>query len=188
MIYLASQSPRRKAILKKMGIRFKVVSSDYNEKSIKGISPEELVLRHAIGKARSAAIPEKARYILSADTIVWCRNRILGKPKTKKEAAGILNLIHGRSHTVYTGVVLYDSKMNTFQKEVARTRVFIKRLSKKDMMDYIEKVDPFDKAGSYAIQEGPRIVERIEGSYSNVMGLPKEVVKKMVDRSTETIE
>lgn len=182
IIYLASQSPRRREILKKIGIKFKIISSSYIEKNPKNISPEELVLRHAFGKARDAAAPKNAKFVLAADTLVYCRGRILGKPSTEKEALSILKFIHGRTHFVYTGVVLWDVATGAIQKEVAKTKVVIKRMKPKEISEYIELVYPYDKAGSYAIQEGPKIVKKIEGSYTNVMGLPAEIVKKMIQQ------
>ena len=179
-IYLASQSPRRKIILKEMQIVFRVVSSNYHEKNVTGLSPKQLVMEHALGKAKQAVVPKSARFILAADTLVDCRGKILGKPKTKKEAFRMLQRISGSMHRVYTGVVLWDRESNRWFKKVDCTKVYIKKISHAEILNYMKNVYPFDKAGAYAIQEGPKIVTKIEGSYSNVMGLPKEVIKKML--------
>ncbi len=180
MIYLASRSPRRREILRSLGIKFKVVMSTYVEKNQKDVSPEELVLRHALGKARDVLAPKEARYVLAADTIVYCRGQIVGKPADEKEAFAILKFIHGRMHWVYTGVVLWDRGTGVILKEVAQTKVFLKKMKESEIKSYIQAVSPCDKAGSYGIQEGPKIVKKIEGSYTNVMGLPAEAVKKMM--------
>jgi len=179
MIYLASKSARRKEILKRMKIPFRVVESHYQERFIKGLSPIELVLRHAVGKAFKAKLPQNARYVLAADTIVW-RKKFYGKPQTFSGARKMLKELSGKAHDVYTGVVLWDRKWNDLRQGVSKTNVVFKTLSDAEICRYLEIVHPFDKAGSYAIQEGPRIVKSIRGSYSNVVGLPKGLVRKIL--------
>lgn len=182
MVYLASKSPRRRSLLKKMRVRFRVVSSRYREEKLRGVRPKNVALRHAIGKVQGAIVPSCARFILGADTIVCCRGRILGKPGTRKEALRMLGLLSGRVHDVCTGVALLDRREGKIWAEVSKTGVYIERLSRERMLQYIGKVNPFDKAGAYAIQERPKIVSRIRGSYSNVIGLPVEVVGQMLKR------
>jgi septum formation protein len=185
MIYLASQSPRRKEILRKMKIPFRVVKSRYEEKIIAKLSPKDLVLQHAVGKARHAKAPKAARWILGSDTIVYCQGKVLGKPQTERQATQMLSLLSGKSHYVYTGVALWDRKTGKIQKEACKTRVRIKKISLDQIRSYIYKVNSFDKAGAYAIQMRPKIVAKISGSYSNVMGLPKEVVRALIRRSAD---
>ena len=180
MIYLASTSERRRTILKSMRVPFKVVKSRYRERMIKSLSPEELVMRHCEGKARKAVLPKTARWVLGSDTVVVCGRKILGKPQNLKEAFQMLKKLSGRSHFVYTGVALWDRKDKKLFVAFDRSRVSIKKLSAPKIRDYMTRVPPLDKAGAYAIQMPPRIVKKIEGSYSNVMGLPRELLRRML--------
>ena len=179
-IYLASQSPRRMGILQKMKIPFKVISSSYQEKNIRRVVPEELVLRHAYGKLLKARVPRKARFILGADTIVWFSKEALGKPRTKMDAYHMLASLSGRMHEVYTALVLMDRRTGRLYTGYARTKVYFKALSKLMIEKYIARVYPYDKAGAYAIQEEPMIVRAYKGSYSNVVGLPIELLGQML--------
>lgn len=182
MIYLASQSPRRKELLKQLKVPFKVVRSRYRERNHEELSPAELVLKHACGKAKKAIVPNRARWILGADTVVGCAGKILGKPKSRKQALRMISLISGRSQTVYTGVVLWDRQKDTLHTGVEKTQVFLNRLSREAIQRYLEEADPLDKAGGLAIEEIPGCARRIKGSYSNVLGLPIELVKKLLQR------
>jgi len=182
-LYLASQSARRKEILGKMKIPFCVVPSSYIERMVRTLKvrkPQSLVMDHAKGKITKARLPAKARYVLGADTIVWYRKRILGKPKTWREAVEMITLLSGHSHYVFTGMAMVDRKRKKVLTGYSKTKVFFKQLSERDVLTYVKKIDPFDKAGGYAIQKGPKIVKKIVGSYSNVVGLPVELVKKML--------
>ena len=180
MLYLASKSRRRKEILQGLGIPFRIVSSRYQERRIPGMAATKLALIHAKGKAVKAVVSKKARWILGADTLVALRGKILGKPQTKREALGMLRLLSGRPHWVVTALALLDRKTGKIKTGVARTKVIFKKLSGERIRNYLEAVDPFDKAGGYAIQEGPRIVKKIQGSYTNVVGLPVELLKEML--------
>lgn len=179
MIYLASKSLRRREILRRMGISFRIVESAYHERFLKHLPPVALVLKHAVGKALKARLPPSARYVLAADTIVW-RGKFYGKPRTLPCAVKMLDELSGRSHEVYTGVVVWDRKRNDFFQGVSKTGVRFKALSKMQIRNYLRIIHPFDKAGAYAIQEGPRIVKSIRGSYSNVVGLPRGLVRKLL--------
>jgi len=187
LIYLASESPRRREILSQSGIRFKQIPSRYHERKISGLSPRKLVLEHAAGKGAKAVAPKGARFVLAADTIVWCKKQVVGKPKTLGEAVKILLMLSGRVHFVYTGIALYDLKYSRIQLRCAKTKVYMKRLSEKEIRNYFKQVNPFDKAGAYAIQAGPRVVEKIVGSYTNVMGLPADLTKKMIMKASRTL-
>ncbi|MCB0376142.1 MAG: septum formation protein Maf [Candidatus Omnitrophica bacterium] len=180
MIYLASQSARRRDILTAMGIPFKPVRSKYREAVRRVRSPEDLALEHACYKALYADIPKHARWILGADTVVWCRKQILGKPKDEKQALKMLSLLSGRTHEVITGVALWDCKKEVLYAGYARTSVRFKKLSLRAKQNYICKTHPYDKAGGYAIQSGPRVVAGYTGSYSNIVGLPRELLRKMI--------
>ena len=178
-LYLASASPRRREILKKAGIRFKRVFSSYQEKAIPHLGPSRLVIFHARQKALHAKAPASG-LVLAADTIVCCRGKIFGKPKDKREAFERLWFLSGRAHFVYTGIALLDLKTGRMKLAYEKTKVFIRRLSRPEIEKYFMKVNPLDKAGAYAIQMKPKIVEQIKGSYSNVVGLPLEKLKKIL--------
>jgi septum formation protein len=180
MIYLASQSPRRKEILRKLGIPFRVAASSYHEKRIPGASPEELVLKHALGKAVQARVPNKKRWILGADTIVYCKRKILGKPKSMKDAFKMIQMLSGKGHEVYTGMVLLQPSSGEIYSGLAVTKVFFKKLKAQNIREYFQTMNPLDKAGAYAIQEGAAVVKKIEGSYTNVVGLPAELLQHML--------
>lgn len=186
ILYLASESPRRREILKKMRIKFVKVVSSYKEKNKRVFLPSKLVLEHAKGKAACAILPKNARFVLAADTIVWRDGCVIGKPKNLKQAHKILFFLSGKRHFVYTGVVLEDRSREMSYSGVAITKVYFKKLTQNDIKKYTSKVCPFDKAGAYAIQEGPKVVKKIQGSYTNVMGLPAELVKKLLKRAMQT--
>jgi septum formation protein len=176
LLYLASQSSRRRLILKKMKIPFRVVKSAYIEKNIPGLPPGKLVRIHAEGKARKARLRAGARFVLGADTVVVFRGRVLGKPRHREEAVRMLTALQGRSHWVYTGVALRDRLTGREATRVCRTKVLMKKMTAPAISNYLRCVNPLDKAGSYGIQEGPRIVRKVEGSYTNVVGLPVETL------------
>jgi septum formation protein len=180
ILYLASQSSRRRELLLAMKIPFKVAPSAYRERWCRKTSPEVLCVRHAIGKAREAILPKSARFVLGGDTIVWHHGRGLGKPRTRAEALRMLQRLAGRRHTVYTGLALWDRRTGHILKGCAGTDVWMKRVGKAWLEKYVERIHPFDKAGAYAIQARLKIVKKIRGSYSNVVGLPKELLRKML--------
>ncbi len=183
MLYLASQSPRRRDILRQMKISFKVAKSVYHEKKISGVEPFEIALQHAEGKAALAVIPKKARWILGADTIVCLGKKVFGKPRSDKEAKSMLARLSGKSHEVISALALRDQKLQVCYSAFAVTRVWIKKLSKKQIEDYLIRIHVHDKAGSYAIQCRPKIVKKIHGSYSNVVGFPRELFRKMLSQA-----
>jgi septum formation protein len=173
-IILGSQSPRRQYLLKELGIKFDVklkqmVLEDYPE----DLTREEIPLYLARKKADAFNDELKDNMIIiTADTIVWKDNQVLTKPKDEKEAYDILRSLSGNVHQVYTGVCLRSvNQKTTFS---SRTDVYFKELTDKEIWYYIDKYEPFDKAGAYGIQEwlGYIGVEKIEGSFFNVMGLP----------------
>ena len=172
-IILASQSPRRRELLERMGIRnFRVVSADIDEREEEQLPPEQLVCRLALRKAE--AVAEKApkgAVIIAADTVVSLDGTVLGKPGDKLEAFKMLSTLSGNLHQVYTGLcVIWDGDKRT---EYEVTDVTFRELGEKEIEDYIATGEPMDKAGAYGIQGyGALLVERIEGDYYNVMGLP----------------
>ena len=182
VLYLASQSSRRQEILDSMRIPFKVVPSHYRERWSRKKSPQELSVRHALGKVRKAVLPARARFVLGGDTIVWHDGHGLGKPKHRAEALRTLRRLAGKKHEVVTGLVLWDRKTGRILSGCSKTDVWMKAFGEDALADYIQKVHPYDKAGAYAIQGRPKIVRKIRGSYSNVVGLPRELLRKMLNQ------
>jgi septum formation protein len=179
-LFLASKSPRRKQILKKMRFSFRVVNSSYEETFPKGVSPRDLVLRHAVGKAKGAVVKSAEGFVLGADTLVARKGKIFGKPKNLKDARKMLETLSGKVHEVYTGVALVDLATKKIRSDVAKTKVYFKKLSPEAIENYIRRVNVLDKAGAYGIQEKIKIVRKIQGSYSNVVGLPEALIKKLI--------
>lgn len=172
---LASGSPRRKELLSRMGIKFEVVISDADEKSVTKDVPvrlyvQELALLKASAVAKNLG---KDTVIISADTVVTLDGKVLGKPKDKEDAHKMLTALSGREHEVYTGVCVMrrsDSKVTC--KSVC-TRVKFKSLTEDRIDAYIATGEPMDKAGAYGIQGvGSMLIESIDGDYFNVVGLP----------------
>lgn len=137
-------------------------------------------MTHAIGKVCEALPPRKDRPILGADTIVYCRRKIFGKPASKKAACRMIRALSGRVHFVYTGVALYDPVRKRIHSGYAKTQVFFKKLTDRQIRKYLVRVNPLDKAGAYAVQERSRVVRIVKGSYTNVVGLPEELVRKLL--------
>lgn len=187
MITLASSSPRRKQILKAHGIPFRVISPSYVEKNILKKRPAQLVRMHAVGKAMSVVEKVSSGTILSADSIVYCGGRIIGKPRSLKEAGHFLRLLQGRWQTVYTGVAILRVEDGKIRKKIVfveKTRIFLEKMDPKQIKTYFRKVNPLDKAGGYALQAGKFSgTKRIHGSYFNAVGLPIErilgIIKKL---------
>lgn len=172
-IVLASASPRRSELLESAGIQFRVVPADINEEPLPGEEPVDHVQRLAEGKARAAAELAEGRFYLGADTIVLCDGEIMGKPKDAADARRMLKKLSGVPHEVVTGFAIYDRERKGAVVEAVRTKVFFKHLRDEEILDYIATGCPFDKAGAYAIQGGAaHMVRKIEGSYTNVVGLP----------------
>jgi len=172
-LILASASPRRRQLLDEAGFRFQTAAVDFREVWPAYLRGREIAEYLAEGKA--AAWNEDIRpgqIIITADTVVWCHDTVLGKPADAAEAAQFLRLLSGCEHEVITGMCLRDSsKQQTFS---VTTRVTFRELSDEEIAYYIENYQPLDKAGAYGIQEwiGLRGITRIEGSYYNVVGMP----------------
>lgn len=172
-IVLGSKSPRRQQLLQDLGLEFEIRTRDTDESFDPAMQLEEIALFLADVKAR--AISDTIRHdelLITADTIVCLGDEVLNKPQSADEAHQMLRMLSGKMHRVYTGVSLMTSeKQKLFYDE---TKVFFRELSDDEIVYYVEKYQPYDKAGSYGAQEwmGFVGVERIEGSYFNVMGLP----------------
>ncbi|MFO7767309.1 MAG: Maf family protein [Pelovirga sp.] len=172
---LASASPRRKELLEQIGLEFSVIPSNIEETIIPDESPEHLVIRLSLDKARDIAqrFDTRSRWVIGSDTVVVCGNRILGKPSDEQEAAAMLRLLSGTSHRVITGFAVIDRLRECQRSEAVTTKVHFRQLTDAEIARYIATKEPADKAGAYAIQGfGAGFVSGIEGSYTNVVGLP----------------
>jgi septum formation protein len=181
-LILASQSPRRKYLLEQAGLRFRVIPSPFDESSVAPTEPDRYVRLLAEGKALRVAYDHPESWVIGADTIVATGDTLLGKPASAEEARAMLRQLSGTTHQVYTGFCICRHSDRTLFTEAVRTDVTFKELSQTEIGWYIRTGEPFDKAGAYAIQGmGTFLVRRINGSYSNVVGLPVcEVVEILI--------
>jgi len=172
-IILASASSRRKELLKKIGLKFKVEPSNYEENISFELEPHELAKSLSLEKAKLVATNHKNTLVIAADTFVVFEGKILGKPRTETEAKEMLETINGKSHSVITGFSIIDTENNKALSRSVETKVHLRELSSNEIDAYVKSREPLDKAGAYAIQGlGSVIVEKIEGDYFNVIGLP----------------
>jgi nucleoside triphosphate pyrophosphatase len=177
---LASTSPQRRAILEQLAIRFEPLAPSYIEDDPPDADPEELVRRHAEGKARSVHVA--GRITLGVDTTVVLDGRIYGKASDAAHAARMLEELSGRTHTVVSGLCLLGSGDDVIAHE--RTDVTFRPLSPETLSAYVASGEWEGRAGAYAIQGlGGRLVERIEGDYLNVVGLPGSLLVSILERS-----
>jgi len=187
-LVLASQSPRRSELLAAAGFAFEVLAADIDESVRSGEDPAAYVERLAIEKAQAvlAKLNDKAKglsprdvLVLGADTTVTIDGLILGKPADEQEATEMLNRLRGRIHDVFTGVAVVDA--NGVRSAVERTRVWFDPMTDEDISWYVRSGEPVDRAGAYAIQGlAARFIPKIEGSYSNVVGLPVALVSSIL--------
>jgi septum formation protein len=191
-IILASRSPRRQQLLSEMGLRFEVIIKDYPETYPAGLSGSQIA--EYLAHAKAACFLEELKendLVITADTIVWCDNKILGKPVNKEDAGRMVRALSGNTHDVITGVtILTSSRERTFSEA---TKVTFEVLGEEEINYYIENFKPYDKAGAYGIQEwiGITACSRIEGSYFNVVGLPvqrlyKELKELIIHKTQDT--
>lgn len=173
---MASRSPRRAELLQAAGIPFRVRVADIDESVLPGESPSCYVERLAVEKAH-AVTAFHHEIVLAADTTVVLGHNILGKPENPSDAARMLRALSGRKHQVMTGICLRRGEMHV--EEVSVTDVWFLGMSEEEIADYVATGEPMDKAGAYGIQGlASRFVDRIEGSYTNVVGLPISLVYK----------
>lgn len=189
MVILASASPRRSEILRELGVEIKIITADVDESSDKR-DPEALAKELAVKKglavyerltreqSRDASLP-----IISADTVVYCKGEIMGKPRSEDDARRMLKALSGGAHTVTTGVcVTLDG---VARAESATTTVYVDSLTDSEIDAYIKSKDPFDKAGAYGIQGiFSKHISKIDGCYFNVVGLPTNTLAKLFKRVT----
>jgi septum formation protein len=173
---LASGSPRRRQLLKDAGYEFEIVAPSVEEISHDWFTIRELTIGNASRKAFCVAQNSPGAVVLGADTLVGLDDEVLGKPADLQEAARILRRLSGRAHEVWTAVCLCHPASGRSQSFQVVSRVEFRDLTDRAIQDYFKKVNPLDKAGAYAAQgHGQEIIQRIEGSYSNVVGLPMEM-------------
>ena len=171
-IILASKSPRRQELLTLMGLNFEVLLKDVDESYPPDLEPAEIAVY--ISEQKAKAFEAGDEIVITADTIVALNGEILGKPSGREHAQEMLAKLSGSRHEVYTGVTLVKGdKIHSFYD---RTEVYCKPVTSEEIDFYIDHYQPYDKAGSYGVQDwwGLVVVQRIEGSYTNVMGLPTE--------------
>lgn len=185
MILLASTSPQRTAILRQLGIRHEVVVPDYEEDDRQDADPVELVREHALGKARSvwakAGATTRARgvLVLGVDTTVALDGRIYAKPADRADAAAMLGVLQGRTHEVVSGLCLIGDGFEELHHDV--TRVTFRPLTPAQIDAYLDAQEWEGRAGAYAIQgRGAAVVERIEGDYLNIVGLPAALLVRLL--------
>ncbi|MBI4947930.1 MAG: septum formation protein Maf [Bacteroidetes bacterium] len=190
-IILASKSPRRQFLLKELGLDFQIKTKDTDESFPKKLKGKQIALY--LSKKKAHAFKDELKpndLLITADTIVWIGNKVLNKPANYNEAVKMLQLLSGKTHTVYTGVCITSPLRPSPLGEglgvrsfVVSTKVFFKKLTNKEIHFYITNYKPYDKAGAYGAQEwiGYVGVEKIIGSYFNVMGLPvKELYEELL--------
>ncbi|MEK7673489.1 MAG: Maf family protein [Patescibacteria group bacterium] len=181
-LILASGSPRRKELLENLGIEFTVHPSDFEEKETH-ITPEELALHNAIGKAQQISKHYKNAFILGADTVVAFQDHQIGKPKDQEDARRILRLLSNTTHKVITALCLIDTDNKKMISAHETTYITIDRLEESEIEAYVQSGEGIDKAGGFAIQGlGSLFIKKIEGDYFNVVGLPIFLLKMMLKK------
>lgn len=172
-IILASASPRRKEILEKTGLKFRVDAGDYEEDMNAAMEPHKLARFLSLEKARAVAHKHTGSLVIAADTFIVFNGKLMGKPHTPPEARKMLTALNGRAHSVITGFTILDTETGKRLSRSVETKVWFKKMTDKEIDAYVKSGEPLDKAGAYAIQGlGSVIVKKIEGDYLNVVGLP----------------
>ena len=183
-IYLASSSPRRSDLLKEAGIPFCVVRSSYSERPMPVVYDPLIHDEISRNKALFADVPEKDGIVIAADTVGVLDGRVLGKPRDPEDAFSMLKKMSGRCHDVITSITLYDLKRETFTSCRVSTLVYFKTVDDSALREYVATGEPLDKAGSYGIQgKGAFLIDHIDGSFSNVVGLPMEELLSMLEEN-----
>ncbi len=181
LFILASGSPRRAAILRQLGVRFVIRPADVDERGEPGLPPREVAMRAAAEKASAVARGRRRGIVLGADTVVVVDGEVLGKPASPRAAARMLARLVGRTHVVTTGLALIDVERGARCLSWEDTRVHMRAATGAEIAAYVATGEPFDKAGAYGIQgHGALFVDRIEGCYWNVVGLPVARLRSML--------
>jgi len=185
-LVLASSSPRRRQLLGYLGLEFEVMPSDFEEVVDESLTPAEVVVDLAIAKAqeiaaRIVASTRGASVVLGADTVVVLDGRVIGKPASRQQAAEMLTQLSGRCHEVYTGVALVELPGGRVTSAHQVSKVYMRTIAPGEIRAYVETGEPMDKAGAYALQGiGSVFVEKIEGCFTNIIGLPIPLVVQLL--------
>jgi septum formation protein len=180
-LILASNSPRRKELLRQVGLDFRVDPADVDESILAGETPEGYAVRVALEKARVASARAGTGIVIAADTIVVLDGEILGKPADPADAERMLKLLSGNVHRVITGLVVMDAATGKARTDTSITRVWFRSLALQEIISYVATGEPLDKAGAYGIQErGALLVDKIDGCYFNVVGLPLSLLGELL--------
>lgn len=183
---LASSSPRRIALLKLLGRHFDVIPHNIEEGVPGDVLPAALVQNLAYLKANDVAMRIDNAIIISADTIVSYNNCILGKPKDKDDAKRMLSMLSSSEHDIISGVCIMEMPSKKKLLRIDQTHIKMKHITEAEIKMYVSSGEPMDKAGAYAVQGGgSKFIEKIDGSYSNAVGLPLEIIQEMLDNFIE---
>lgn len=182
-IILASKSKPRQALLKQIGLKFQVAGSRIKEARVLKDGCAGLVIGNALLKAKDVARRFDSGVVIAADTVVLAGRRIIGKPKNLKDAARTLKLLSRRPQWVYTGIAVIDIDNRKTVTDYEKTKVYICALSDNEIRDYFKRVSPLDKAGSFDVQNwGSIFIDRVEGCFYNVVGLPLAKLARMLKK------
>lgn len=180
-IILASGSEARKRLLEKIKLDFEIQPSDYEEIMTPDTPPEELAVELALGKARDVASKNTNAIIIAADSFVILDGEYLGKPHCVEEARAMLRKISGKKQSFVTGMAIIDTDSDKTFTDFEISEIWVKEISNEEIEDYIKTEEPFSKAGGYAIQEiGSIFIEKVQGSYTSIVGLPIDKVYKIL--------
>ena len=183
-IILASQSKARRKLLKQIGLKFQVAKSNIKESRNLDGGYADLVIRNALEKAKDVAKRFDSGVVIAADTVVLAGRRIVGKPKHLKDASQTLKLLSGKPQWIYTGIAIVDIDNGRVFTDSEKTKIYMYPLTNRQIRNYFRKVSPLDKSGSFDIQGlGGIFIERIEGCFYNVVGLPLAKLAKMLKKA-----
>ncbi len=185
-LHLASKSPRRQEILRGLGVPFKIVTSIYQERAedVAHLPPSAQAVRLAELKAGAVTPEVKAGIVIGSDTVVVLDAQVLGKPRDRNDARGMLEALSGKCHEVMTGLAVCDRDRNRVFTHCEVTRVFFRQLGPDDISSYLDTDEPYDKAGAYAIQGMASLfIPRIEGCYFNVVGFPVVAFARLLEQA-----
>lgn len=179
---LASNSPRRIDLLRSLGYEFDIIPHEIEEDVCGDILPSELVQNLAFLKANDVAKRVEDAIIIAADTVVSCKKTILGKPKDIHDAKRMLSMLSDSEHDIISGICMINMPLKKKLLRIERTYIKIRHIPEEEIDAYIKTGEPLDKAGAYAIQgEGKKFIEKIDGSYTNAVGLPLEIIREMLN-------
>ena len=183
-IILASRSKARQKLLRQIGLRFKTIKADIREahRLVKG--PKELVIHNALKKAQEVSERFDSGVVIGADTVVLAAGKVIGKPKNLNDAFKTLKLLYREPQLVYTGLAVIDIDNKKVFSDYEETKIYMCRISDEQIRNYFKKVSPLDKAGSFDIQGlGSIFIDRIEGCFYNVVGLPLAKLAKLLKKA-----